>query len=91
MKKAYQKPIIYIEEYELAQSIAQDCGYTPDSTVGRPTHSAPGVNNCGWELDGDIIFIDNTACTEIMDPDEEIGGVGCYNTPTGNTHIFASA
>lgn len=96
MKKSYQKPSIYVEAYELAQSIAANCGILASgSTLGRPTHSEPGVNNCGWALDKDvIIFIENTSCTEIEDPSDfnkDHEDLMCYNAPTANTQIFASA
>ena len=93
MKKSYQKPSIYVEAYELAQSIAANCGILASgSTLGRPTHSEPGVNYCGWALDEDvIIFNENTFCTEIEDPSDFNEDLMCYNAPTANTQIFASA
>lgn len=92
MKKSYQKPSIYVEAYELAQSIAKNCGIlTSGSTLGRPTHSEPGVNSCGWALGNVIIFIENASCTDIEDPSDFNEDSMCYNAPTANTQIFASA
>lgn len=93
MKKSYQKPSIYVEAYELAQSIAANCGILASgSSLGRPTHSEPGVKNCGWALGDDIIiFNENTFCTKIEDPSDFNEVHMCYNAPTANTQIFASA
>lgn len=93
MKKSYQKPSIYVESYELAQSIAINChlDLSQDSTLGRPTHAAPGVNNCGWDMGNVIFFVADSSCTEEEDPtDFDWGGI-CYNAPQGATQIFASA
>ncbi len=38
MKKAYEKPDIKLESFELNQSIAVDCGVTAGgNTLGKPT------------------------------------------------------
>lgn len=98
MKKSYQKPCIYVELYELAQSIAVNCHLDPSelSSFGHPTHAAPGVNNCGWDMGNVVIFVENSGCTYDEDPDsftgkDENGTAICYNAPQNATQIFASA
>lgn len=93
MKKNYQKPSIYVEEFELAQSIAVNCHLTPDpsSTTGHPTHNNPGVDNCNWVVGGTIIFTESSGCNLIEDPDGFSGDGFCYNAPQDQIQIFASA
>lgn len=94
MKRSYQKPRIYVESFELAQSIARNCDVDPSdaSTVGRPTHNDPGVRNCGWDMGNNLIFfVAESACTKIEDPNDFYWGSICYNAPQGETQIFASA
>lgn len=90
MKKSYQKPHIYVEEFELAQSIAVNCDYSSSSTTGHPTHASATV--CGWYVsDGLVYFTAEPACTEIADPGDFNDDNMCYNAPIAGSQIFASA
>lgn len=98
MKKSYQKPSIYVESYELAQSIAVNChlDLSQISSVGRPTHAAPGVNSCVWDMGNVSIFTADVDCTIIEDPadfsgESQNGTAICYNAPQDAIQIFASA
>lgn len=97
MKKSYQKPSIYVESYELAQSIAVNChlDLSQVSSVGRPTHAAPGVNGCVWDMGNVSIFTDDSGCSIVEDSDSFSYGEGpgaiCYNAPQNAIQIFASA
>lgn len=100
MKKPYIKPKAFVENFNLAQSIAINCGHDWTGTTGHPTHADPNTPTCGWSL-GNIVYFDQslagTKCTEDADPDSwELGGSGgtptiCYNAPAGAPQAFASA
>ena len=88
MKKAYSKPELYIENFQLTQSIADRCGAkSSGGALGTPGHLSKDV--CGWELGTGFILwaSEGYGCTELVDADE-YGGI-CYNNPDG-AGIFAS-
>ncbi len=80
MKKAYVKPQLYFENFELSANIAVQCGY--------PIHYA--AVSCKDGLGGlggyaDVIFIDTNSCSATPD---EFGL--CYHNPTDTTKLFNS-
>ena len=86
MKRVYEKPGIYVENFSLAQSIARKCGAAENSTLGKPTYGEPG--SCGWDMGNLIVWTGNgDACDFILDADTPFEGV-CYNNPDGGTNIF---
>ncbi len=86
MKKSYQKPAIYVENFSLSQSIAATCGQgNPDSTVGKPTNADP--YSCGWDDGVGVIFSVSNVCNDVEDVDTPLDA-GCYNNPNGGVHIF---
>ena len=89
MKKTYMKPIIIIENFSLAQSIANGCKVDDSRHFGDPNMWSK--TTCGWIAPefGDIIFIKDGICNNIVDPNVEINGV-CYNAPTAGTVVFGS-
>lgn len=88
MKKKYSKPELYIENFQLTQSIAENCGaYDVGYSLGTPGQG--DKNSCGWDIGGLVIWLDATrGCTEVY-PDIDIDGV-CYNNPNGAHTIFGS-
>lgn len=83
MKKAYEKPLLYIERFTLTQTIAHNCGENLDFTMG--TYATK--ETCGWDVGGIIIFMEgNPGC---LFPTKEFGGV-CYNAPGGGYNVFNS-
>ncbi|MFR1810067.1 MAG: hypothetical protein ACLSWP_00850 [Terrisporobacter sp.] len=84
MKKKYSKPRIIIEDFAIAQNIAQNCGYAGGNQY---THSNPD-GGCVWKY-GDTTVFSTSACNFPLKP-----GLGfddlCYNNPEGKTAVFGS-
>ena len=89
MKRVYEKPGIYVENFSLSQSIADGCGAAHESTLGNPNHA--DKQNCGWDMGNLVIWTDatNTKCNFFLEEDTPFEGV-CYNNPNGGASIFAS-
>ncbi len=82
MKKAYVKPQLYFDSFELSTSIATGCsaGYDHDNTnFGSP-------NNCNYFYGTDKVFLNLISC-DIEDPGESMY---CYHVPTPNDKVFSS-
>lgn len=83
MKKTYMKPALYVENFELSQSIAAGCT-AQKSGLGKASFYNP--ETCGWDFNGQTYFAYGT------NPDCKDAGeieVVCYNAPNGNI-MFAS-
>lgn len=86
MKKPYQKPEVYVENFVLANNIASSC---TAGTGGSADHS--NGNDCIYpdeSLPGFYSFFDtNDRCDAPISEDgaEDI----CYNTPNGSIVIFS--
>lgn len=79
MKKDYTKPMVYIEQFKLSQSIAAGCN--TEGFGGTPNQDNTSV--CGWTLEGLNFFNGGTGCEM-----GEFPGF-CYNAPDGGMIIFA--
>ena len=82
MKKAYKKPELYFENFELSTSIATGCG------VGY-NHSNTNFSNardCNFFYDTDKVFLNTDNCT-MTEFDENMF---CYHVPTANNKVFSS-
>ena len=90
MKKQYSKPGIIIEDFKLAQHIA-NCGVPHSSQWGTPLTTSP--TSCAWQDSyGDKVFVMNSEyCTNFQYKDEN-GKFGqyCYNNPAGLQAVFGS-
>lgn len=90
MKKAYNKPKVFVESFVLNQNIAFNC-FVPwggDPTLGKPNHSEK--TSCGWDMGNFIAWVDaENKCNLFIPPSEGVGAV-CYNTPSGGNTIFGS-
>lgn len=78
MKKAYVKPEIYFESFELSANIATGCSTIIDhaqDTCGVVTPGIPGaaftttISGCTWTGDGEKV---------------------CYHVPTESAKLFSS-
>ena len=89
MKKAYNKPALYVESFQLNQSIASTCNVEwGGNTLGKPGHSSKAT--CGWDMGNMIMWVDaTTGCDTPIDVDADAFGL-CYNTPSGGNTIFGS-
>lgn len=74
MKKVYEKPQIYMERFELSQSIAA-CATKMNS--GSP-ETCTGT---AWDFDGITVFLEGVGCT--------VPEGYCYE-PSANGNIFMS-
>lgn len=85
MKRAYIKPELFCEEYELSIDIAGNCG---QKFSNMATHNDPEI--CTYQMMGDTLFTDtNSKCTP--------GATGLYDdlfcymgTSYGEKIVFAS-
>lgn len=75
MKKAYVKPELYFENFELSSSIATGCGNAINHQIGA---CKKGLGDFA-----DFVFIDNCQ----VNPDQ--AGL-CYHNPTDATNLFTS-
>ncbi len=74
MKKAYVKPQVLFENFELSANIAAGCG----SPINH------GMDNC-QPLAGIVLFVEKPTC-EFVPEDYGL----CYQTSTDTTKIFTS-
>lgn len=88
MKKAYSKPALFAESFELAEHIALCSGY--DGTNNTANHWS---TNCRFNDPdtGVAMFLSSeNGCVELY-ADRTKVKVDCYNAPTdGDGHPFAS-
>lgn len=89
MKKKYMKPAVYMETFNLSQSIAAGCGAPAGGgSLGKPAHWSK--ETCGWDMGNFILWVADTVnCNEGIGTDENVNGV-CYNNPNGGSSIFSS-
>lgn len=81
MKKAYVKPEVYFESFELSTSIAAGCEY-------RTNHA---INVCTYELTGgrNVFVNESTNCHDAQAPGGSYGAV-CYQIPSDQSNLFTS-
>lgn len=82
MKKAYKKPMLYVERFALSQTIAHNCGENLD--FSDATQDSKEI--CGWFIGNVEIFADPSFCANSSDFFDFI----CYNAPEGGFNIFSS-
>lgn len=83
MKKNYNKPTVYIENFHVNQSIAKGC--TALENVGGSANQAD-ERMCGWELDGEIYF---DLSIGLKCSSGELEWI-CYNAPDEDFLMFHS-
>ena len=80
MKKAYVKPEIYFESFELSANIATACP--------KATHT-PSDNMCGVNIDGvGMVFLYAIAECKYKGADGDYST--CYHNPDSNLNLFNS-
>ena len=80
MKKAYVKPRVHFEDFQLSANIASGC--TPDLKVSY------SVETCAWSDGVETIFV-SSACSMKGNELEDAGKI-CYNVPFANSKFFSS-
>lgn len=85
MKRSYEKPALYFEEYELSSSIAGNCG----NKLYQDTIYAVSYTTCKVDAsDGDFLFLDTAiGCNTSPGAD---GSLYCYQVPSTNEMLFNS-
>ena len=87
MKKKYEKPGFYIENFALSQSIAHNCHIQEEDCIfGKPT--SQDIYQCGWDDGtGEVTWSAPEFCNQLQEGDS-IDNVGCYNNPEGPINLF---
>lgn len=86
MKRAYTKPELFCEDYELSVEIAGNCGRKFSNSVN---HNDPKY--CYYEMGDDIIFITSNSVCDGDALNAFDGTSFCYETNSyGENIIFAS-
>lgn len=85
MKKAYVKPELFCEEYELSTAIAGNCG---------TGFSAFNVNSgdpysCSYTIRNKTVFLNEGICSIIPETDGA-DGTFCYQQPEDYSRAFSS-
>ena len=85
MKRNYEKPALYFEEYELSSSIAGNCG----NKLFQDKIYAGNYTSCKVDAGGgDFLFLDSAiGCN--TDPGAD-GKLYCYQVPSTNEMLFNS-
>lgn len=91
MKKAYAKPELFCEEYELSESIAGTCGHSLNATKV----TSGDAYSCGYKYGGrTVLFVTQGICNTLASNyDEEtlIALYGfCYQPSGDNSVVFSS-
>lgn len=81
MKKAYQKPRLYYESFQLSHSIASGC-----YGIANFEESACSVTIPEWDEDNEIFQIDFVC--PIHGPG--VGNLICYHGPSDDKSVFSS-
>ena len=84
MKRKYEKPALYFEEYELSSSIAGNCG----NKLFQDKIYAGDYETCKVDAGGgDFLFLDASFCNTNPGADGELY---CYQVPSTNEMLFNS-
>lgn len=85
MKRRYEKPALYFEEYELSSSIAGNCG----NKLFQDKINSGSYTTCTVDAGGgDFLFLDPyRGCN--TDPGAD-GKLYCYQVPSTNEMLFNS-
>lgn len=85
MKRAYTKPELFCEDYELSVSIAGNCG----SEFPAYNVTQADYEHCGYKMGRGIVFITEGVCTTFPSG-EGADGTFCYQVPNAATVAFSS-
>jgi hypothetical protein len=80
MKKAYQKPQILFESFQMSSNIASGC----ELVTNLPTQGA-----CGYPTRDGVVFVDMLTGCDIGNADGPYNTF-CYHVPYAESNLFAS-
>ena len=83
MKRVYEKPVLYVERFNLSQTIADTCGDKLE--IGNPLQASK--KTCAWKVGSVVIFMDSKNNCALLT--QELSGV-CYHAPEGGRNVFSS-
>lgn len=84
MKKAYVKPQVYFEDFQLSANIAGNCG-TAEGIKERATHS--DANSCQYMTTFGTLYTENSCNFTTQD---DLATTLCYHNPDNTYRFFAS-
>ena len=85
MKANYTKPLLTVDMFSAAQSVARDCTST---MIPQQQINTNDPYNCYWDNgNNNIRFF---AAGGVCNIDGEMSGMGCYNNPTEDNFVFHS-
>lgn len=88
MRKPYQKPMLYVERFELSEHIAMGCARVDSGD----TTDAKSPYDCNFDWYGIKVFMKTGVCDKdgytLLDPDNN--DFFCYHNPDPSQAIFAS-
>ena len=87
MKKKYEKPEIYFENFSICTNIAAGCEHTNVTAT-------EDVHGCGYRLgrlDSEVVFTSSIGCNrhELVDGEGGYQGI-CYHVPSESNNLFTS-
>ena len=80
MKKAYRKPELWYEDFQLSQTIASGCEGIANFTEG---HCQVILEGPGYSI---VLFNADTCPDSPPNPDDYV----CYHAPTEGNNVFSS-
>lgn len=80
MKKKYEKPMIWFEDFKMSANIAGNCG--------RDTGTYSDTNSCNYEFGGKYLFTGYSGC--ITKPQDDVDAFICYHNPSDDARLFGS-
>ena len=89
MKKKYDKPMMFKEEFNVSQSVASGCANTSPGFYKDRCSIDLGSAGLGM-FDGETLFVEGVACTVGTDSVTDDPNGLCYHIPNDATRYFGS-
>lgn len=86
MKRNYQKPDIFYEDFALSSNIANSCSLANHST----TCSIHGTTDGRFIYDGFSFFSGELGSSCDFGPQDDVGFNICYDVPSDDSRMFVS-
>lgn len=90
MKRIYQKPDVFFEDFAFSSNIASSCSISNHNQAGNCTyHGNQGSAETGCEFISNGLSIFNQGSCMAYPQDDTIFNL-CYHVPTDDSRMFAS-